>query len=144
MALIGVSGYARIYLQLIRESLARSEIKLVAAVVINAQEEAAIVAELTGLGGAIYGDYRTMLAEERGRIDLCMIPTGIHWHAEMTIAALRAGANVLVEKPLAATLADAEAIARASSESGKFVAVGFQDYYESATQWLKQRVHDGA
>ena len=37
-----------------------------------------------------------MLSAHEGGIDLCLIPTGIHWHARMTIAALRAGANVLV------------------------------------------------
>lgn len=143
VALIGVSGYGRIHLQLIRECLSRAEITLVAAVVINPHEEAATVAELQGRGCRIYDDYKTMLASERGQIDLCMIPTGIHWHAEMSIAALQAGANVLVEKPLAASLADAAAIAQAEKASGCFVAVGFQDYYESATQWLKQQVHGG-
>lgn len=144
VALIGVSGYGRIHLQLIRECLSRAEINLIAAVVINPHEEATTVAELKGRGCRVYDDYQHMLAAERGQIDLCMIPTGIHWHAEMSIAALQAGANVLVEKPLAASLADAAAIAQAEKESGRFVAVGFQDYYESATQWLKQQVHGGA
>lgn len=144
VALIGVSGYGRIHLQLIRECLARAEITLVAVVVINPHEEAAAVAELKGRGCRIYNDYQQMLAAEHGQIDLCMIPTGIHWHAEMSIAALKAGANVLVEKPLAASLADAAAIAQAEQASGRFVAVGFQDYYESATQWLKSKVHGGA
>lgn len=144
VALIGVSGYGRIHLQLIRECLSRQEINLIAAVVINPHEEAATVAELKSRGCRIYDDYQQMLATERGQIDLCMIPTGIHWHAEMSIAALKARANVLVEKPLAASLADATAITQAEKESGRFVAVGFQDYYESTTQWLKQQVHDGA
>lgn len=144
VAIIGVSGYGRIHLQLIRERLERGEIGLSAAVIINPQEEADTVAELQARGCRIYPDYNEMLAAENGRLDLCMIPTGIHWHAEMSIAALRAGANVLVEKPLAASLADAAAIAQAERETGRFVAVGFQDYYESATQWLKTSLHDGA
>ncbi|MFM1851876.1 MAG: Inositol 2-dehydrogenase [Verrucomicrobiota bacterium] len=144
VALIGVSGYGRIHLQLIRECLARGEITLMAAVIINPGEETATIAELRGRGCRIYDDYAAMLAAEAGRIDLCMIPTGIHWHAEMSIAALRSGANVLVEKPLAASAADAAAIAAVEHETGRFVAVGFQDYYESATQWVKERVHAGA
>lgn len=144
VALIGVSGYGKIYVQLLRECHARGEVKLIAAVVINPQEEAAVVAELQSWGCTIYGSYEEMFVRERGRIELCMIPTGIHWHAAMTIAALRAGANVLVEKPLAASLADAQSIAQAEFESGRFVAVGFQDYYESATQWLKEQVSAGA
>lgn len=144
VALIGVSGYGRIHLQLLRECRERGEVNLVAAVVINPAEEADNVAELQSRGCKIYPGYETMLDAERGRIDLCMIPTGIHWHAEMTIAALRAGMNVLVEKPLAASMADVEAVRLAERESGKFVAVGFQDYYETGTQWLKEQVHAGA
>lgn len=143
VALIGVSGYGRIHLQLLRDCQNRGEVDFAAAVVINPREEAATVAELRSRGCAIYEDYQEMLRRERGRVDLCMIPTGIHWHARMTIDALNAGANVLVEKPLAATVADAEAVRRAERETGRFVAVGFQDYYERGTQWLKQQVHAG-
>lgn len=143
VALIGVSGYGRIHLQLLRECVARREVRLTAAAVINPEEEATVVAELRGMGCTVYSSYESMLEQERGRLDLCMIPTGIHWHARMTLDALRAGANVLVEKPLAATLADVEAIRQATQETGRFVAVGFQDYYESGTQWLKEQVHAG-
>jgi predicted dehydrogenase len=144
VALIGVSGYGRIHLQLIRECRERGEVRFVAAVVINPAEEAATLTELNAYGCKIYPDCETMLAAEHGRIDLCMIPTGIHWHADMTIAALRAGMNVLVEKPLAASMPDVEAVRAAERASGKFVAVGFQDYYESGTQWLKGRIQAGA
>lgn len=142
--MIGVSGYGRIHLQLLRECRARGEIKLTAAVVINPQDEAENIAELRAHGCAIYDTYEAMLAHEAGQIDLCLIPTGIHWHAQMTLHALRAGANVLVEKPLAAAAADIEAIDRAERDTGRFVAVGFQDYYESGTQWLKEQIHRGA
>jgi predicted dehydrogenase len=85
-----------------------------------------------------------MLRAEAGKIDLCMIPTGIHWHARMTIAALRAGANVLVEKPLAGSTADVAAVRAAERESGRFVAVGFQDLYDPGTLWLKDQLVSGA
>jgi len=144
VALIGVSGYGSIHLHLLRECRDRGELSLAAAVVINPQEEADNIAELRAHGCTIYDDYRTMLAQEHGRLDLCLIPTGIHWHARMTVDALRAGANVLVEKPLAAAAADLEAIRRTAHEMGRFVAVGFQDYYEGGTQWLKEQLYIGA
>lgn len=144
VGLIGVSGYGSIHLQLLRECRDRGELDFAAAVVINPQEEADNIAELRAHGCTIFDDYRTMLAQERGRLDLCLIPTGIHWHARMTVDALRARANVLVEKPLAAAADELEAIRRASRETGRFVAVGFQDYYEGGTQWLKEQLHGGA
>lgn len=143
-ALIGISGYGRIYLQLAREAARRGELALVAAVVINPEEEAAAVAELRQMGCVIYADYQEMLARHRGELELCLIPTGIHWHTRMTLAALAAGANVLVEKPLAGSLAEVESVRAAARAAGRFVAVGFQDYHEPATHWLKQELIRGA
>lgn len=143
VALIGISGYGRIHLQLARECRDRGEVTIVAAAVINPSEEAENIAELRAKGCAIYHDYEEMLRVEAGRIDLCLIPTGIHWHARMTIAALRSGANVLVEKPLAGSVAEVEAVAAAERETGRFVAVGFQDVYEPGTQWLKNELLRG-
>lgn len=143
-ALIGVSGYGRIYLELIRSAQARRELELVAAVIINPAEEAATESELRVAGCRIYRDYEEMFQAESGQLDLCLIPTGIPWHARMTIAALQAGAHVLVEKPLAGSLAEVTALRAAEQASGKFVAVGFQDIYSPVNRWLKQQLCDGA
>ncbi len=144
VALIGVSGYGGIYLQLVRESLARREISLVAAVVINREQVPEIVAELRSAGAAIYASTEEFLSHESGRVDLCLIPVGIQWHARLTVAALRAGMNVLVEKPLAGSVEDVAAIRRAESEAGRWVAVGFQDLYALEARWLKTRLLEGA
>lgn len=143
LALIGISGYGRVHLQLARECQDRGEARIVAATVINPQEEADNVARLGAQGCRIFADYREMLRELRGQIDLCLIPTGIHWHARMTIAALEAGANVLVEKPLAGSSAEVRAIRDAERRTGRFVAVGFQDFYEPGSAWLKTELQRG-
>ena len=118
IAIIGVSGYGSIHLQLARESRDRGEIKITAATIINPQEEAATIAELRGNGAEIFTEYPEMFRRHAGKIDLCLIPTGIHWHARMTIAALEAGANVLVEKPLAGSVAEVEEIRRVERRTG--------------------------
>ena len=143
VAIIGVSGYGSIHLQLARESRDRGEIKITAATIINPQEESATIAELRGQGAEMFTDYAEMFRRHAGRIDLCLIPTGIHWHARMTIAALEAGANVLVEKPLAGSVAEVEEIRRVEQRTGRFVAVGFQDFYEPGTVWLKNELQRG-
>jgi predicted dehydrogenase len=61
----------------------------------------------------------------------------------MTIAALQSGANVLVEKPLAGSVAEVEAVNAAELKSQRFVAVGFQDLYEPGTAWLKSELLKG-
>ncbi len=143
LALIGISGYGRVHLQLARECQDRGEVEIVAATVINPEEEAGNVALLRAQGCAIYADYREMLRDFRGKLDLCLIPTGIAWHARMTIAALESGTNVLVEKPLAGSMADVQAIRTAEKSSGRFVAVGFQDFYEPGSAWLQAELQRG-
>jgi predicted dehydrogenase len=144
VALIGVTGYARIYLALAQAAHARGEIELGAAVIINPQETAEVEATLRAAGCTIYRDYVEMLRVETGRIDLCLIPTGIPWHARMTLAALQAGAHVLVEKPLAGSSAEVAAIRAAERATGRFVAVGFQDIYSPVNRWLKDQLCGGA
>jgi predicted dehydrogenase len=61
----------------------------------------------------------------------------------MTIAALESGANVLVEKPLAGSSTEVAAIRAAEQRAGRFVAVGFQDYYEPGTTWLQTELQRG-
>lgn len=143
VAIIGVSGYGSIHLQLTREARERGEIRLTAATIINPEEETETIAELRAHGTEIFDDYRAMFASHRGKLDLCLIPTGIHWHSRMTIAALEAGANVLVEKPLAGSSEEVAAIRAAEARSGRFVAVGFQDYYEAGASWLKAEIDRG-
>lgn len=142
-AIIGISGYGRIHLELARAAVARGELVLTAAVVINPAQEADNVRLLQAAGCRIYPDHGAMLAAEAGRLDLCLIPTGIAWHARMTTAALAAGANVLVEKPLAGSVAEGDTIIAAAARAGRFVAVGFQDIYEPVAQALKRRLVAG-
>ncbi|MCU0792657.1 MAG: Gfo/Idh/MocA family oxidoreductase [Opitutaceae bacterium] len=143
VALIGVSGYGSIYLQLVRAALRAGTMRLVAAVIINKDQVPDIVTELRAGGTTIYGSSDEFFARESGKVDLCLIPTGIQWHARLTIAALGAGMNVLVEKPLAGSLADCQAIRRAEVAAGRWVAVGFQDIYAIEAQWLKAQLQAG-
>ncbi len=139
--IIGISGYGRIHLGLAREVAA--DLELAAAVVINPEEEAENVRRLRASGCQIYDSYEAMLAAEHGRLDLCFIPTGIAWHTRMTLAAVRAGMNVLVEKPLAASVGEVHAIIGAAAAARRFVAVGFQDIYDPVAQAVKQRLLAG-
>jgi predicted dehydrogenase len=143
-AIIGVSGYGKIYLERLLHHAARGECEVAAATVINRQAETATCAMLESRGAMIYGDYHEMLAAQAGQLDLVLIPTGIHWHARMTLAALAAGANVLVEKPLAATIQDIREVQAMAPASGRFVAVGFQDIYLEDNREVKRRLMGGA
>src|SRR5262245_30910106 len=59
-------------------------------------------------------------------VDLVDIVVPNHLHADMAIAALAAGKHVLLEKPLATTIADGERIVAAAEASGLYLGVGHE------------------
>jgi len=142
-AIIGVSGYGKIYLERLRHHADVGDLKIVAAAILNQSDEAAACEKLKTYGCRLYDDFITMLADQRGCLDLVLIPTGIPWHTRMTVAALEAGANVLVEKPLAMTIREIEEIQCARERSGRFVAVGFQQMYADVTHQVRARIESG-
>ena len=73
-------------------------------------------------GGKAFKDYETMLAEVKP--DAVSVCTANALHAPMSIAAANIGAHVLVEKPMAATDAEAEAMIEAASSNGVKLMVG--------------------
>jgi len=111
--------------------------------VINPGEEAEACQRLRSKGVSLYESWQAMLEAWRGRLDLCSIPVPIHLHETITIAALEAGSNVLVEKPLAASVTQVEAIQAAEQRTGKWVAVGYQDFYCKSTQSIRDDLHRG-
>ncbi|WP_159885061.1 Gfo/Idh/MocA family protein [Paenibacillus puerhi] len=73
-------------------------------------------------GGKVYTDYRTLLEEVKPDAVSVCTPNAIH--AEVTIAAAKVGAHVLVEKPMAATTAEADAMIQAAEAAGVHLMVG--------------------
>lgn len=71
-----------------------------------------------------YGDYRKMLAEKD--LDLVLIGSPDHWHALHMIAAVEAGADVYVQKPISVDVLEGEAMVAAARKHNKVVQVGTQ------------------
>ena len=80
-------------------------------------------------------DYREVLA--RPDVDAVVIATPDHWHGTMALAAIDAGLDVYLEKPMTHTIAEAKAVARRVRETGAVLQVGSQT--TSADQWWKAR-----
>ncbi|MCB9148575.1 MAG: Gfo/Idh/MocA family oxidoreductase [Caldilineaceae bacterium] len=92
-------------------------------------------------GAEPYADYRALL--ERPDIDAVSIcvPSGLH--AAVALDALDAGKHVLVEKPIALTLADADRMIARAREKGLKLAVVLQNRYNSPMQTLRQLIDEG-
>ncbi len=71
-----------------------------------------------------HGDYRELLAEKD--VELVLIDTPDHWHALPMIAAVEAGADVYVQKPISLDIAEGQAMLAAARRAGRVVQVGTQ------------------
>jgi predicted dehydrogenase len=71
-----------------------------------------------------YGDYRQMLRQRD--LDIVLIGTPDHWHALQMIAAVEAGADVWVQKPISVDIAEGKAMVAAARRQRKVVQVGTQ------------------
>ncbi|MDQ8004338.1 MAG: Gfo/Idh/MocA family oxidoreductase [Pedobacter sp.] len=74
-------------------------------------------------------------------VNICT-PNGLH--ASQAITCLNHGINVVIEKPIALNIDDANAISVAASESGKYVFPVVQNRYSSTVKWLKDIADKGA
>lgn len=80
------------------------------------------VAAGTGETPKTYKDYRDLL--DKSKADIAIIATPDHWHALPTIAAVRAGAHVFVEKPIGHTIGEGRAMVNAARAANRVVQVG--------------------
>lgn len=71
-----------------------------------------------------FADYRTMLKEKD--LDIVLIATPDHWHALPMIAAVEAGADVYVQKPISVDVVEGQAMLAAARRTGRVVQVGTQ------------------
>ena len=77
-------------------------------------------------------------------VDAVYIAVPHHLHAPLTIQAAEAGKHILVEKPIATTLADAEAMIAAARANGVWLSVNFHAQVDPLCQAAKDLVAQGA
>jgi predicted dehydrogenase len=141
VGIIGVGGYGRTHLAAIRAAEELGLARLVAAVILPGLEPET-EKQLRARGVLIYRSHEEMLTRARREaaagMELVGIPCGIDQHAPLSIAALRAGYHVLCEKPVAGNLPDALAMQRAARETGRILAIGYQNMYTRSMQRIKE------
>lgn len=148
MMLVGLS-----YLKKIRFALAGcGHIARKHAEAIQAIEEAELVAVCDSNPEALktfaanygvtgYGRYQELLEDKEVDCVTICAPSGLH--AEMGIAAARAKKNVLVEKPIAMTLAAADALIESCEKAGVTLGVVHQNRFNPAVMQLKSVIEKG-
>ncbi len=92
-------------------------------------------------GCAAHTDYRALL--DRADVDIVSVcvPSGLH--AQVAIDAMHAGKHVLVEKPIAITLADADRMIATAQATQRTLGVVLQNRYNHPLQALRQAIDAG-
>jgi len=119
--LVGAHGHGRGHLERLRRFADEGRLELAGVCDTTPPD-----AELTALaGGAPWTDDLDE-ALRRARPDVAVVVTPIPTHAPIALAALAAGADLLLEKPPTATLAEFGQLSEAAAAAGRSVQVGFQ------------------
>jgi predicted dehydrogenase len=111
----------------------------VAAIVDPVKHRAAELASEFGIAPATASD----VSEVGHALDGCIVATPNHTHREAALACLNAGVDVLIEKPLAASFEDGQAIIDCAERLGRIVAVGYTSRFRPSTRLLKQLLDRG-
>jgi myo-inositol 2-dehydrogenase/D-chiro-inositol 1-dehydrogenase len=130
IGLVGYGAWGRMHVG----AMARiPELSLVAVMCGSEASARAAAAALPGV--TVYRDLDKLLADDA--IDLVDICSPNHLHAEAAVAAIEAGKHVLLEKPMATTLEDAERVVSAADRSGNYVGIGLELHV--SRQWARVR-----
>jgi predicted dehydrogenase len=121
-AVVGVGYLGRFHAQ---KYAALSQCELTAVVDIDAEAAARVAAEL---GTRALTDYRELC----GQIDAVSVVTPTDSHAEIATALLRSGAHVLVEKPIAQSVEQAQQLIDAARQLGLVLQVGHLERFNPA------------
>ncbi|NDJ63003.1 MAG: Gfo/Idh/MocA family oxidoreductase [Chloroflexi bacterium] len=89
-----------------------------------------------------YADYNDLVT--RDDIDIVSVATPNFLHAPVALAALQNGKHVLTEKPMAGSLAEAEAMVQAAISAGRVLRVVFNHRQRGDVQVLKRYAETGA
>ncbi len=100
------------------------------------------LASLAGNGTArAYTGYQEMLAKED--LDMVSIAVPTRAHAEVAAAAIRNGIHLMLEKPIAATISEAQALGSQAKAAGVRLAVGHVERFNPAVVELKRQIDLG-
>ncbi len=89
----------------------------------------------------VYGDYRQMLKDHE--FDIVLVGTPDHWHALPMIEAVRAGADVYVQKPISVDVVEGQAMVAAARKYKRVVQVGTQRRSTPHLAEARERLREG-
>lgn len=139
MIQVGLIGCGKIgQMRHLPEYAANPDCTIAALYDINLDRAKALAAQY---GATAYPTVEALLASDVDAVSVCSSNVS---HAELAIAALKAGKHVLCEKPMATTLEDCEAMVAAARASGKRLMIGQNQRLAGAHRKAKALIDAGA
>lgn len=126
MAVVGAGAFGKNHLRVLSQS---SRVDLVGAVDIDPARRAEVPCEA-------FDDARSLI----GKIDAAVVAVPTSLHAQVACPLLEAGIDLLVEKPIAATLDDAASIRDTAARHGRILQVGHLERFNPAVLALSKAV----
>ena len=136
-----IVGLGKLSLTQLIPALKTTKTARLAAVVSGHPDKARRVAAENGLpADAVYGydDYDRIAKDPRIDVVYIVLPNSMH--AEHTIKAFKAGKHVLCEKPMATTIADAEAMIAAAKAAKRHLMIAYRCHYEAQNLDVMRRL----
>ena len=88
-----------------------------------------------------YTDYKEMLVKEKP--ELVAIATESGKHAHIALDCIEAGCNLIIEKPIALSIKDADAVIKKAEQKGVKVCVCYQNRFNKSIQKIREAVEAG-
>lgn len=139
--LVGITGMGQSYLESLLAGFPQEEIEL-QAVVEPFPDRSPYREELKDRGIPVL-DSVGQAYEKSGAADLAVVCSPIHHHVSQSTLALEHGSHVLCEKPIGATIQDADRLIRIKNQKNRWVMLGYQWSYSRAIQSLKRDIISG-
>lgn len=108
----------------------------------RAREGSAYLESLQGAPVKVHIDHRALIADPE--VELVWVTTPTYAHRDPAVAALKSGKRVYLDKPVAVTLEDSEAMLAAEARAGRPVIMGFTRRYERSWREAHRLVREGA
>jgi predicted dehydrogenase len=139
IAIVGTGNISRMHIEAFKLFPERCEITALVDIYPEKAQQRKELFELTS--AKVYNSHKDIL--DNTDIDLVSICTPPYCHAEITIDFLNHGKNVLLEKPMAASLEECDAIIEAEKSSGRLLSVIAQNRFRDPMISLKKILDSG-
>lgn len=139
IAIIGTGSISNAHVQAYLQFPERC--KIVALVDIIPEKAEQMKAKYNLSDAVVYDEHQKILG--RDDIDLADVCTPPYVHASISINCMRAGMNVVCEKPMAASLEECDAMIKARDESGKKLSIIAQNRFRQPISNLKKLLESG-